>query len=366
MGKRERRGHGLLEFAVALTVLLAVVLPLINLIGLACGAAYAYFTTIEGAAAAADARDFPSALSAMTAKANRLHGGVASLWKVKPIGGLNGCGIDLYILSVNCINKSMTISGPNCQLPEPIDPSTYIYEFQTVGNFDVGPLLNLSSTPYVGDIPIISQPARLRFVGERAVENPKILEGPGTIAFAGGGQGANGGAPGGSGTKTGGNGGQPGQGGGGGVGWNYPHGFVFHTTVPAHDGTGGAYLITITVSISEQFPPDGARPFFLLRLTTIGQYIDSSEDRKIATQSHFVTPKCAGSSEAMGVNPERNFSIGYDMATPTPTITRDMLTGAAQWDNPLFLGGKNTPANEAAFAAWQSFIAWGTATGAIR
>jgi hypothetical protein len=369
MAQRQRKGNTLAEFPVALLVLVCFVFPVISLVVLACGAATAYFITVEAASSASVARNFDCALSAMTSKANQLSGGIAKWCMVKPVGGYNNCGIDLYILSVNCFNHSIVVAGPNCQLPEPIDPSTYIYEFQTVGTFDVGPLLNGSSMSYFDDVPVLGKPARLRFTGERAVENPKILEGPGTLAFNGTGHGGNGGPNGGNGTPH----SQPFNGlnnqCGPGIGWNFPNGFVFHTMVPVNNGAGGAYLITISETMWSGNVGGGMKSYYV---STSGQYIQPSRSPTIAMRQSFSTPHAYGFSAGTGTNPGCNFSLpAYvnDASTDAlrlPDANAVALIYRAEASDPQIIAAGEAPMYEALADAWQNnFIPWGLANHAI-
>jgi hypothetical protein len=370
MAKRERSGHNLAEFAVTLSVLFCVILPLMNLIGLACGAANAYFITVESASAAAVARDFPTALSAMVSRANWLSARFGPWWKVKPVGGLNGCGIDLYIVAVNCYSKSVSAFGPNCQMPEPVDPSTYIYEFQTLGTFDVGPLMNLSSLPYVGNLPILTQPARLTFTGDRAVENPKILEGPGCLASKNnsGNVPSGGGSNVGNGITPGGNQNLFGGGAGNGIGWNFPGGgVVFHTIVPDVN-SGGAYLVTINATLTNG-PPNNVMEVY--QFQTTGQFIQPSQLSSVNGWNQFSTPPGHGFTSGVFTNPP------VQKFTEPMYINSCVANCVSYQDVTNFINYCQTNANDAGLsstqtqallttaAAWTAFRTWGSAEGFV-
>lgn len=157
-------------------LLIFVVFPLINLMAVATGYGVAFLITNQAARQAASQPTFNDALAAMLNESGTLaQWGISRFAKLKPVGGYQGSGTDLYILATNYSTSQMTRIGPNKPVPPPVDSSTFVYEYCVPGTFDVGPMVDMSSVPFLGTVPGLGPPARICTTSDRVVEHPEGL-----------------------------------------------------------------------------------------------------------------------------------------------------------------------------------------------
>lgn len=175
--KRLQFGASLAEFGPVLFVFLLVVLfPLINLMAFAAGAATVGFLTTQAAGAASQAPTFQSALSDMESTVNRIaSSGFGQFAKLKPVAGYQGTGTDLYVVVTDTASGTPYYFGPNGGFSNWVDESVAIFEMECRSQFDVGPFLNMSGMPFIGDVPIVGKAARLSWNCSRAVEHLEAL-----------------------------------------------------------------------------------------------------------------------------------------------------------------------------------------------
>lgn len=178
--KAGRRPRGsMLELAPSIMILLVcVVFPFINLMGVVVGYATGFLITHQASRQAAAQPKFDDALAVMLSETGNLtQSGIGRFVKLKPIGGYQNGGTDLYVRATNYYSNQVQRFGPNTPLPPPIDASTFIYEYSVPGTFDVGPLVDMSTVPFLGGVPGLGPPARIRTVCDRVVEHPEGLGG---------------------------------------------------------------------------------------------------------------------------------------------------------------------------------------------
>ncbi|HEY9719312.1 MAG TPA: hypothetical protein V6C69_17680 [Trichormus sp.] len=171
---RKKTGN-MSEFPLALLVLFMLLLfPLIDVVGLAIGAATASLLANQCSTRASELQNYGSALQTMNEEANQMFSsGFANFAKLKPVGGYNNCGADLWIITTNYHNNTVQPPfGPNKPFTGGIDPSTYLYELDTKVQCQVGPVVSLASMPWIGDVPGLGKPATLNFEAQRAAEYP--------------------------------------------------------------------------------------------------------------------------------------------------------------------------------------------------
>lgn len=143
------------EFNISFAIfMLMVFFPLVNLMGFTCGAATCYLMAIQTASRGATSSTFAGSLDAVETEANKfLASGLASFGSLKPVGGYNGTGTTVYIERVNCLDKSISVYGPNVKAEGPIDKENCIYEYETIVQLSVKPLLDLSALPGMSGVP---------------------------------------------------------------------------------------------------------------------------------------------------------------------------------------------------------------------
>lgn len=180
-------GIAVAEFAPTLMVLILVLFPLINLLGVATGFACETLVALESARRAASARSLPDALEGMVTEAGTVAtSGFGSFAKMRPTGGYGQSGTDLYLKVTSIYSGATTTYGPNIGLPSPIDVSANIYEGSVRAVFDLGPLISMSFIPGFKDIPGLGKPARLACTWDRHIEHPDSFLAPSAPQLTGG------------------------------------------------------------------------------------------------------------------------------------------------------------------------------------
>lgn len=198
-------GSGITEFGPSIIVLILVIFPAIDLIGLATGAATMCLMARQCATRASTATSLSGALSAMKQEAGTMtQSGFGQFSRLSPLRGFENSGADLFIKQTNIHTSTVTNHGPNSPLPRPIDTASNIYEAAVNLHYNVGPLLDLSFLPGMQDVPALGKPAELTFVWERALEHPEFFVDDTTVASgsAGGFAGTGGGASSGTGSTS--------------------------------------------------------------------------------------------------------------------------------------------------------------------
>lgn len=181
--KRKRTGTSMAEFALCLFVFFLLAFPLIDLIGFICGVASAYLVTYQTASAASVSTSYSDALSTVAREAaSMLATGIAKFGKVTPAAA-SPCGVDLFVESKNIRNGDSSVYGPNLPMPVAVDTNNFLYEYEAIGRFNISPMINLSSMPFVGNITGLGKPIAFSCSVKRAVEHPEGLTGLGNIAL---------------------------------------------------------------------------------------------------------------------------------------------------------------------------------------
>lgn len=199
MAKRQTRreiGAAIAEFGPALFVFFFIILfPLINMIALGTGAGTVYLISKQCASKAGQSTTFQNALESATNAALELEsGGFGKFAGLVPVGGFNNSGMDLYITDTNISTNQSTRYGPNTpSVPPPSNPDEHLYSYDAVVTFDVGPMVNLHSVPWIGNVPGVGVPARMSYTASSNVEHPEGLLS--LVAETGGGVGPSNGGP---------------------------------------------------------------------------------------------------------------------------------------------------------------------------
>ncbi len=174
---RRKRGMGLAEFVPALFIFLFIIaLPLINLLSFGMGYANVALLGTQCAVDAANAGSYPDALTKVQAKANAVTAsGMGQFARLAPVGGLNGCGVNVFITETDVNTKTIVEYGPNTPKTGAYDPNNKIYEYTIRTTFNVGPFISLGLVPWIGGVPLIGVPATVRTVAHRAVEHSEAI-----------------------------------------------------------------------------------------------------------------------------------------------------------------------------------------------
>jgi hypothetical protein len=165
----------LAEWPVAVMVfLLFFIFPLIDLV--AIGSAFAVISLIDyqSVVRASSQQTFNTALSSSVQEIQALNtSAFARFAHLKPVGGYQNSGMDLYIDATNYWNNQSQIYGPNQPLAASVDRTNEIFEYRGRVIYDVTPFINLSSAPFIQNVPGLGKPFRLEFQTRRAVEHPE-------------------------------------------------------------------------------------------------------------------------------------------------------------------------------------------------
>jgi len=190
--RRVRSRHGASEISqfipAVYIAILVVLMPLINLGNVFVAAAIQYLSTNDVVSKAATQPDYNSSLNAMVAEAYYFQSlGLAKFVRLAPQGGYTGCGDDLFILTTDITSGTRKCSAADMPLSSAVDTTKSIYELSVTSNYSVPPLIDLSSVPFLRDVPGLGQPVNLSFTVSRPVEHPGGLQL--ASAVTGGGQG---------------------------------------------------------------------------------------------------------------------------------------------------------------------------------
>jgi len=170
-------GAGAAEFAPALIVFFLVILfPLINLIMFTTGYATGYLCAKQCASRAGTQNTFTDAMNVVQQESGTfVASGFGKFAKLVPIGGIGGSGIDLSVVSVPYGGGSATTHPKNTPMGTAATPDTNTYEYKVEANFNMGPFMNLSMLPFIGNVPGLGPPARLTFTATSSAEFPEGL-----------------------------------------------------------------------------------------------------------------------------------------------------------------------------------------------
>lgn len=172
---------GIAEFVLALLIVVMVVFCLIDLVATASSYAVIQLASRQASFKAATAENLDSALFEMQNAVNGLaDSGLGRFAHLKPVGGYNGCGADLYINVTQVSTGTTTQIGPNKGIPRPpgskqIDSDVNIYECAARLTYEMGPLVSLTGIPLLKDIPGCGKPATLQISTNIALEEPERL-----------------------------------------------------------------------------------------------------------------------------------------------------------------------------------------------
>jgi len=175
--RRRSFGASIAEFGPALFFFFFIILfPLINLVAMGTGAASVYLAAKQCATKAAQQTTFANALVQAEAAAYNIEsGGIGKFANLYPRGGWNSSGMDLYIIETNINTNVSNRRGPNSPFIATGNPDDYIYAYEVVCTYDVGPFMNLSSIPFIGSVPGVGVPATLSYTAASNVEHPEGL-----------------------------------------------------------------------------------------------------------------------------------------------------------------------------------------------
>jgi hypothetical protein len=176
------------EFAVGLFVFFCMVLfPLINLLAAATAAATGYLIATQAAGRAAEATVFSNVLASAAQQTTAMStSGFGQFAHLKPMNGISGSGVDIYIHVTSVGSDQSTVYGPNVPLSV-VDTTSNVYECEARTHFLVYPFVNLSAVPFIGDVPLVGRPVEIKFSCLRSAEYPMALldtgsgPGPGDI-----------------------------------------------------------------------------------------------------------------------------------------------------------------------------------------
>jgi len=172
---------GIAEFVMALLILVTVVFCLVDLVATASSYAVITLASRQASFKAATADSIDSALFEMqTAVSGLADSGLGRFAHLRPVGGYNGSGADLYINVTQVSTGTTSQIGPNVGIPRPpgskqIDSDVNIYECAARLTYEMGPLVPLTGIPLLKDIPGCGKPATMQVSTNIALEQPERL-----------------------------------------------------------------------------------------------------------------------------------------------------------------------------------------------
>ncbi len=178
---RNRSGSTLESPLVIFVLLIFAIFPLLNMTVLGIASVNIFLTANQAVQKASNQQNYKKALVACEKEVSILNqGGINSFLHMKPVGGYNGSGTNLYVQATSCLNGKSRQYGPNVEVSDPIDTGENIYEYEAVSCYDVQPFVSFSGVPLLNGIPGIGAPARLSFTSVKVAEYPLGLAGDST------------------------------------------------------------------------------------------------------------------------------------------------------------------------------------------
>ncbi len=174
-----RRSKGAADFPIALFLLIFFALfPILDLSMLAVCYGMLYVVNHQEAVRASAQQNYSDALTVMTEESGIFQGsGFAAMAQLSPSGGYSNCGSHLYVDATNYINKNVQSFGPDKPLPPPVDPTAFIYEYRVESTYVMQPLINLSSVPFLSQVPGLGASAKIHWSSHCLCEHPDGLIG---------------------------------------------------------------------------------------------------------------------------------------------------------------------------------------------
>jgi len=175
-----KAGASVAEFGPVLVILVLItIVPLTNLIFFLAGYVCVSALCQSCATDAANSATFGEALVNVRKRALSTAGsGPGKFFKLQPVGGYEGCGIDLYIATTNLANPNVgQFFGPNSGLPSSTaaNGATTMYEYNIRSQFGIGPCMDLSALPLAGTLPMVGKPVTVELSTSRAAEHIDCL-----------------------------------------------------------------------------------------------------------------------------------------------------------------------------------------------
>lgn len=125
---------------------------------------------------AANSGSYPQALTAVQNKANAMTAsGMGKFARMSPVGGLNNCGVNVFITETDINSSVVKEYGPNTKMTAAYDPTNKIYEYTVRTSFNIGPFISLGMVPFIGGVPLIGVPVTIGTTAHRGVEHPEAL-----------------------------------------------------------------------------------------------------------------------------------------------------------------------------------------------
>lgn len=176
------RGH-MSEFAICLFVLLFLALfPLVDLLGLAMGAATVCLLAHESVSQASKQESYTKALAAVQEQTESfVSSRFGQLCGLRAVNGYQNCGTDLYVVATKIEGADVVTFGPNTGVTPPIDNAS-VFEFMCKCTYDVDPWVNLGHIPGLASIPGLGKTARLSYRAYRTPELPTAIESAAALA----------------------------------------------------------------------------------------------------------------------------------------------------------------------------------------
>ncbi len=175
-----KTGASMAEFGPVLVILILItIVPLTNLLFFMAGYACVSALCQSCATDAANSATFSEALVNVRKRVLSVTGaGLGKFVKLQPVGGYEGCGIDLYIATTNLANPNIgQFFGPNSGLPagSAANGATTMYEYNVRSKFAIGPCMDLSALPLAGSLPMVGKPVTVELSTSRAAEHIDCL-----------------------------------------------------------------------------------------------------------------------------------------------------------------------------------------------
>lgn len=171
--RRNERGSNIAEFGSAFTVFFfCMVIPCINIIGF--GASYSLASGTSNATADLLSKSSSQDSISKVLQDTKSNIGEKNLYKVFRLTASEH-PIDVKVAVESLQGQEQLIDLDGKQNLK-IDRSKNMYRYRIVASFVAKPILDLSSIPIIGQIPVIARPTPIILTQYRDIEHPEFLQ----------------------------------------------------------------------------------------------------------------------------------------------------------------------------------------------
>lgn len=173
---RNQKGAGhIVDFGcVFCAMVIAILLPAVNVLTFSFGALAVYSATHTAATKAADTFDYKQAANTVSKSASDLASSpIARFCHIQVPKTKKGMQLTTLVTDIKV--RDVVLRTDEAPKLTKIDPSIHLCQYAVRSAFEIKPMIDLSGVPIIGQVPIIASPFELSCTVERTVEHPEGL-----------------------------------------------------------------------------------------------------------------------------------------------------------------------------------------------